>query len=166
MRRIRRIRTDESGASTLEIVGIIAFVVSLLALIPFVREAVVNFVGVIFDQRDANTGELTQFSVAMRGYGIFAGAVLVFIGSGWFLLWTDVGKRLAFLLIGSATSGWLVINGILFIVSAPRGIRPANLEGLNAFQFRLPAIALTIAALLLFLMFVMALARYEADTED
>lgn len=161
----RTVRSDESGASTLEIVGLIAFALSLLALIPFVRETVVNIIGIVFDQRDADTGELTDFSVAMRGFGIVAGSIVVFIGSGWFLLWTNLGKRLAFLLTGAATFGWLVINGILFIVYAPRGIRPANLEGLNAFQLRLPAIAMTLGSLLLFLMFAVALTRYEADAE-
>lgn len=162
---IPRLHTDERGASSLEILGLTAFVISLLALIPFVRNAFIDFLGVIFDQRDPDTGELSDFSVAMRGFGIVAGSILVFIGAGWFLLWTNLGKRLAFLLTGAATFGWLVINGILFIVYAPRGIRPANLEGLSAFQIRLPAIALTLGSLLLFLMFTVALTRYEADAE-
>ena len=162
---IRRIRTDQNGASSLEILGLAAFVISLLALIPFVRDTFIDFLGVIFDQRDADTGELSDFSVAMRGFGIVAGAIFVFIGAGWFLLWTNLGKRLAFLLTGAATFGWLVINGILFIVYAPRGIRPADLEGLNAFQIRLPAIALTLGSFLLFLMFTVALTRYEAEAE-
>jgi hypothetical protein len=161
-----RIRTDETGLSKLELLGLIAFVVSLLAMIPFVRDLAVNIVGVVFDQRDADTGELTDFSVAMRGFFIVGGAAFVFIGSGWFLLWTNLGKRLAFLLTGAAVFGWLVVNGIFFIVYAPRGIRPANLEGLNAFQFRLPAIALTLAALVLFSMFAVALTRYENDADD
>lgn len=156
-------RRDESGLSTLEALGLLAFVVSLLALFPFVRDFVINLIGTVFDQIDPETGELTQFSVAMRGFAVVGGAVIVFIGSGWLLLWTDLGKRLAFLLTGAGTFGWLVINGILFVVYAPRGIRPANLEGLDAFQIRLPAIALTLAALVLLLMFLTALGRYEAD---
>jgi hypothetical protein len=156
-------RQDESGLSKLETLGLVAFVVSLLALLPFVRDFVINLIGTVFDQIDPETGELTQFSVAMRGFAVVGGAVIVFIGSGWLLLWTDLGKRLAFLLTGAGTFGWLVINGILFIVYAPRGIRPANLEGLNAFQVRLPAIALTLGALVLLLMFLTALSRYEAD---
>lgn len=160
-----RLRRNESGASTLEIVGLIALVLSLLSLVPFFRESFINFVGVIFDQRDPDTGELTDFSVAMRGFGIALGSVIVFIGAGWFLLWTNVGKRLAFLLTGAATFGWLVINGILFVVYAPRGIRPENLEGLNAFQIRLPALAMTLGSLVLFAMFAVALTRYEADAE-
>lgn len=162
---MRTLRRNESGASTLEIVGLIALVLSLLSLIPFFRETFINFLGVIFDQRDPDTGELTDFSVAMRGFGIALGSVIVFIGAGWFLLWTNVGKRLAFLLTGAATFGWLVINGILFVVYAPRGIRPENLEGLNAFQIRLPALAMTLGSLVLFAMFTVALTRYEADAE-
>jgi hypothetical protein len=157
---------DESGLSKLEILGLLAFVAALLAMIPFFRDLGVNAIGVVFDQRNADTGELTDFSVAMRGFGIVLGSVAVFVGTGWFLLWTNLGRRLAFLLTGAALFGWLVINGTLFVVYAPRGIRPANLEGLNAFQFRLPAIALTLASLVLFAMFAIALSRYEADADD
>jgi hypothetical protein len=161
-----RLRTEESGLSTLEWLGIIAVVATLLAMIPPVRDAAVNAVGVVFDQRDPATGELTDFSVAARGFGIAIGSIIVFIGAGFFLLYTNVGRRLAFLLTGAAVFGWLVINGILFIVYAPRGIRPANLEGLNAFQIRLPALALTLGSLILFVMFAVALTRYEADTAE
>lgn len=157
------LRRDESGLSTLEALGLLAFVISLLALVPAVREWVIGLVGSIFDQVDPDTGEPNQLSTAMRGFAVVGGSVIVFIGSGWLLLWTDLGKRLAFLLTGAGTFGWLVINGILFIVYAPRGIRPANLEGLNAVQMRLPAIALTLASLVLLLMFLTALSRYEAD---
>ena len=159
------IRRDESGLSSLETVGLIAFVVSLLMLVPAFRDLTISLMGVVFDQRDATTGELNEFSTAMRGFAVVGGAIVVFIGSGWLLLWTDVGKRLAFLLTGAGTFGWLVINGILFIVYAPRGIRPENLEGLNAIQMRLPAIALTTGSLVLLLMFLTALSRYEADVE-
>jgi hypothetical protein len=156
-------RRDESGLSKLEAIGLVAFAVSLLALLPFVRDFMVNLIGSVFNQIDPETGHPNQFSTAMRGIAVVGGAIIVFIGSGWLLLWTDLGKRLAFLLTGAGTFGWLVINGILFIVYAPRGIRPVNLEGLNAFQVRLPAIALTLAALILLLMFLTALSRYEAD---
>ncbi len=161
-----RLRNEESGLSTLEWIGIVAVVATLLAMIPPIRDAAINAVGVVFDQRDPDTGELSDFSVAARGFGIALGSVIVFIGAGYFLLYTNVGRRLAFLLTGAATFGWLVINGILFIVYAPRGIRPENLEGLNAFQIRLPSIALTLGSLILFVMFTVALTRYEADTAE
>ncbi len=156
---------DESGLTKLEALGLFAFVVSLLSLIPFVREFVIDSLGVVFGQMDPETGQPNEFSTAMRGFAIAGGAVLVFIGSGWLLLWTNLGKRLAFLLTGAGTFGWLVINGILFVVYAPRGIRPENLEGLNALQVRLPAIAMTLGSLVILLMFFTALSRYEADTD-
>lgn len=158
-------RREESGLSSLEALGFFAFVVSLLSLVPFVREFAVNTIGLVFDQIDPETDELTTFSVAMRGFAIAGGAVVVFIGSGLLLLWTNLGRRLAFLLTGAGTFGWLVINGLLFVVYAPRGIRPENLEGLNALQTKLPAIALTASSLVIFLMFITALSRYESDLE-
>jgi hypothetical protein len=159
----RFVRRDESGLSTLEALGLFAFVVSLLALIPAVRDFVINLTGSVFNQIDSESGHPNEFSTAMRGFAVVGGAVIVFIGSGWLLLWTDLGRRLAFLLTGAATFGWLVINGVLFIVYAPRGIRPANLEGLNAIQVRIPAIAMTLGSLVLLLMFLTALSRFEAD---
>ncbi|MCZ7532026.1 MAG: hypothetical protein M5U23_01205 [Acidimicrobiia bacterium] len=160
------IRRDESGLSKLEMLGLIAFILSLLAMVPFIRDFTINLVGTVFDQFDEETGQHSDLSIAARGIVIVAGAVLVFIGSGWLILWTDVGKRLAFLLTGAATFGWLTVNGILFTVYAPRGIRPANLEGLSALQMRLPAIAMSLGAFVLFLMFSVALTRYEADVEE
>ncbi|GMQ93762.1 MAG: hypothetical protein BMS9Abin12_1242 [Acidimicrobiia bacterium] len=166
MRRVvDALRRDESGLTKLEALGLFAFVVSLLSMVGPVREFVIDLIGVVFGQMDPDTGLPNEFSTAMRGFVVVGGAVIVFIGSGWLLLWTNLGKRLSFLLTGAATFGWLVINGFLFVVYAPRGIRPANLEGLNAIQMRLPAIAMTAASLVLFLMFFTALNRYEADTE-
>ena len=166
MNRLRRFFADESGElSKLEMLGLFAFVASILAMFPFVREFVVNAIGVVFNQVD-ETGHPNDFSTAMRGFAITIGAVVVFIGSGDLLLWTNLGKRLAFLLTGAATFGWLVINGILFIVYAPRGIRPENLEGLNAFEMRIPSIALTLGSLVLTLMFLVALTRFEQDTAE
>ena len=162
----RRLRSEEAGLSTLEWIGIVAFVLAILAMIPPIREAAIEATGVVFNQRDPDTGELSDFSVAMRGFGIALGSIIVFVGTGFFLLYTNVGRRLAFLLTGAAVFGWLVINGILFVVYAPRGIRPENLEGLNAFQIRLPAVALTLGSLVLFAMFIVALNRYEADTAE
>lgn len=156
---------DERGLSKLESLGLILFVLSILAMIGPIRDLAVNLIGTVFNQVDPDTGHPNDFSKAMRGFAIAGGAVLVFVGSGYLVMWTDLGKRLAFLLIGAATAGWLVINGLFFIVYAPRGVRPPNLEGLDAIQMRLPAIALTLGSLLIFLMFSVALARYEAEAE-
>ena len=161
---IRRKVRSENGLGTLEILGLIAMVALFLAMIPFVREGVQDIVGAVFNRQDPDTGELTDFSVMMRGIFITIGSIVVFMGAGWLILSTNLGKHLAFLVTASAVFGWLTLSGILFVVYAPRGIRPANLEGLNAFQIRVPAIALALGAFILFVMFVMALDRYERDT--
>ena len=160
----RRVTRSDQGLGTLEIIGLIAMIALLLAMIPFVREAVQDIVGAIFNRRDDVTGEVTSFSQMMRGIFLVVGAIFVFVGAGWLILSTNIGKHLAFLVTATAVFGWLTLSGILFVVYAPRGIRPSNLEGLNAFQIRVPAIALALGAFILFVMFVMALDRYERDT--
>ena len=161
---LRRIVRSERGLGTLEILGLIAMIALFLAMIPFVREGVQDIVGAVFNRRDPDTGEITDFSQVMRGIFFTLGSVVVFMGAGWLILSTNLGKHLAFLVTASAVFGWLTLSGVLFVVYAPRGIRPANLEGLNAFQIRVPAIALALGAFILFVMFVMALDRYERDT--
>ena len=158
----RRLVDDERGLSALEWLGVVAMIALLLAMIPFVREAIQDLAGYIFNQHD-DAGDLTDFSQAMLGIGITIGAILVFVGSVWLILYTDLGLRLSFLVSGAALFGWLTIGGALFVAYAPRGVRPANLEGLNALQMRIPAIAMTLGSLILFAMFVIALDRYEKD---
>lgn len=158
-------RRDERGLSTLEWIGLLGLIAVILAMIPFVREAVQDLVGVLYDRRD-EAGELTDLSVTMRGVTITLAAVLTFVGSAWLVLATDVGTRLSFLVVGVAAFGWLTISGILFVVYAPRGIRPSDIEGLNALQVRVPAIAMAIGAFILFVMFLLALDRYEADAPE
>jgi hypothetical protein len=158
-------RRDERGLSTLEWIGLLGLIAVILAMIPFVRETAQDLVGVLYDRRD-EAGELTDFSVTMRGVTITLAAVLTFVGSAWLVLATDVGTRLSFLVVGVAAFGWLTISGILFVVYAPRGIRPSDIEGLNALQLRVPAIAMAIGAFILFVMFLLALDRYEADAPE
>jgi hypothetical protein len=153
---------DQRGLTKLEWLGVIGLIAIILAMIPFVREGVQDLVGRVYNRTDA-AGELTEFSVMMRGVTILSAAIIVFIGAIWFILSTNIGRRLSFLIVGTAAFGWLTLGGTLFVVYAPRGLRPADIEGLNAVQMRVPAIALALGAFILFLMFVMALNRYEAD---
>ena len=59
-----------------------------------------------------------------------------------------------------------MIGGALFTVYAPRGLRPRVFAGLNSFQIRVPAIAMTLGATVLFLMFMVALDKYERESEE
>ena len=161
----RRLIDDQRGLSVLEWFGIFAAIVCILVFIPAIR----SVLGALFDatlgQKDDN-GDLTGTAIALRGIAITIVAIVSFIGTVFLLLYTDLGTRLAFLVTGAATFGWLIIGSALFVVYAPRGLRPANLQGLNAFQIRIPAIALTLASLILFLMFVAALDRYEKEQPE
>lgn len=164
MNTLKRIHHDESGLSTLERLGVLTLILSVLVFIPPVRGALGDFYDMIFKQTD-ESGEVTQFSIAARGILVTIVSIAIFNGLGYLILSTNLGKRLAFLIGGTATFGWMAIGGALFVIYAPRGIRPANLEGLNAFQIRIPAIAVTLGSLILFVMFVVALDRYEREAE-
>lgn len=160
----RRIRDDESGLSALEKLGIASVIITIIAFIPPARGLMGDAYDALFKRRDAD-GEITQFSIAARGILITITSLVAFVGTGALLLYTNVGKRLAFLITGAATFGWMVIGSALFVVYAPRGIRPSSIEGLNAFQVRIPAIALTVGSVILFIMFVLALDRYENEAD-
>ncbi len=160
----QRLRSDEAGLSTLEKVGVAGVIITIIAFIPPARGLIGDAYDAIFKRRDAS-GEISAFSIAARGILITVTALLAFVGTGILILYTNVGKRLAFLITGAAVFGWMVIGSILFVVYAPRGIRPTSLEGLNAFQMRIPAIALTVGSAILFVMFVLALDRYEKESE-
>ncbi len=153
---------DERGLSSLEKLGLTLLVVVVLAFIPVMRSIAGDAWAKVFGQVD-DAGNPTGFSVAAKGILIVLVAVLAFVGSGFLVISTNLGRRLAFLITGAAVFGWLVVGSMLFIVYAPRGLRPSNLTGLNAFQMRIPAIGLGVASLILFLMFVVALDRYEKE---
>lgn len=162
---INRVIEDERGMSGLERFGLFAAVVSILVFIPAVRSVLGELFDATLGQVD-DEGHLTGTAIALRGILITIVAIVSFIGTGFLLLYTDLGKRLAFLVTGAATFGWMVIGSMLFVVYAPRGLRPANLQGLNAFQIRIPAISLTLASLILFLMFVAALDRFDKEEAE
>ncbi len=159
-----RVRGD-AGLSTLEKIGVLSVIVVTLAFIPFIRGLSADAWDAIFKQTD-DSGDLTAFSIAAKGILITIVSIAAFVGTGWLILATNVGRRLGFLITGAATFGWMVIGSMLFVVYAPRGLRPRDLEGLNAWEMRVPAVAVTLASLILFLMFVVALDNYEKESAD
>ncbi len=105
-------------------------------------------------------------SVVFRGLFVAIGSVLVFYGSVYLLLYTNLGKKLGFLVAGTALFGWLTLNSMLFVIYAPRGPRPAVIDGLNFFEVRVIALSFTLGAALLFTTFVVALHRFEKADSD
>ena len=108
---------------------------------------------------------LFSANLFVTGIILFAISVLLFYGSIWLFNRTNLGRRLAFLVTGAAVFGWLTITSMLFVVYAPRGPKPDNIEGLNAFEIRIIPITYLMVSLVLFLVFLVALHQYEETKE-
>jgi len=109
--------------------------------------------------------EILSANLAVTGVLLTLAAIVVFFGTIYLLNWTNLGKKLAFLIVGAATFGWTSINSLLFVLYAPRGPRPADFEGLNAFEIRIIPLTFMLASLILFAMFLTALTRFEEEQE-
>ena len=110
--------------------------------------------------------EILSANLAVTGVLLTLAAIVVFFGTVYLLNWTNLGKKLAFLVTGAATFGWISINSLLFVLYAPRGPRPADFEGLNAFEIRIIPLTFMLASLILFGMFLVALNRFEEEQES
>ena len=109
---------------------------------------------------------LLSANLLVTGVLAFITSIFVFLGSTWVFNATNLGKRLGFLVVGAGTFGWGIVNSILFILYAPRGPKPADLDGLNAFELRILPITFLVSSTILFLMFILALNRYETEQEE
>ncbi|MDH3261865.1 MAG: sugar transferase [Acidimicrobiia bacterium] len=109
--------------------------------------------------------EILSANLAVTGVLLTLAAIAVFFGTIYLLNWTNLGKKLGFLVVGAATFGWTSINSLLFVLYAPRGPRPADFEGLNAFEIRIIPLTFMLASLILFAMFLTALNRFEEEQE-
>ncbi|MBT8200268.1 MAG: sugar transferase [Acidimicrobiia bacterium] len=105
-------------------------------------------------------------SLLFRGLFVAIGSVLVFYGSVYLLLYTNLGKKLGFRVAGVGLFGWTALNSLLFIMYAPRGPRPREIEGLNAFEIRIIPTAFFLVSMLLFAMFAVSLHRLETSEGD
>jgi hypothetical protein len=105
--------------------------------------------------------ELLSANLFVTGIILTIAAIVVFYGSTFLLTWTNLGKKLAFLVTGAAVFGWLAINSLLFVLYAPRGPRPVNIEGLNAFEIRIIPLTYMIVSVIIFIAFVIGLKQYE-----
>src|SRR5690554_5884134 len=110
--------------------------------------------------------ELLSANVFVTGIILFLGSIAVFYGSIFLITWTNLGKKLAFLITGAGVSGWMAINSLLFVLYAPRGPRPENIEGLNAFEVRIIPLTFFLVSVVLFFVFLTALHQYESTREE
>jgi len=108
---------------------------------------------------------LFSANLFVTGIILTIAAVALFYGSIYLFNYTNLGKRLGFLVTGAAVFGWLTITSMLFVVYAPRGPKPADIEGLNAFEIRIIPITYLLVSLVLFLAFLVALHQHEEVQE-
>ncbi len=108
---------------------------------------------------------LLSANLFVTGIILTAAAVLLFYGSIYLFNFTNLGKRLGFLVTGAAVFGWLTITSMLFVIYAPRGPKPDNIEGLNSFEIRVIPITYFLVSMVLFLVFLVALNQYEETKE-
>ncbi len=143
------LRSDR-GMTRLELLGVALVVFSALA-----------FVGPLRDWVGDTYTRYIWSNTFWSGVLIAVVSLVTFAGSTYLLLYTNLGARLGFLIAGAALTGWGAINGLLFVLTVPRGPRPAEFEGLNAFQLRIMSLAMMVGSAILFAMFLTALNRLE-----
>ena len=59
---------------------------------------------------------LLSANLMITGILLFIGSIITFYGTTFMLNATNLGKRLAFLVVGAGTFGWAMINSFLFIL--------------------------------------------------
>jgi hypothetical protein len=109
--------------------------------------------------------ELLSANLFVTGIILTVAAFAIFYGSIYLLLRTNTGRRLSLLLTGAGIFGWMTISSLLFVIYAPRGPRPADIEGLNAFEVRIIPIAYLVVSAALFAGFLVALKQHEELAE-
>jgi hypothetical protein len=163
---IERLRTDERGLTKLEWLGIVLAVFIILSLIPQFRAALdVLYENLVGKGNVGPDGEPAP-GVLVRGIIVGVGALAVFCGTIFLINFTNLGRKLAFLVTGASFFGFLAVVGLLYTLYAPRGLRPTLVEGLNSFQLRILPGGLMLGSMILFAMFVAAMARMEAEEEE
>jgi len=108
---------------------------------------------------------LLSANVFVTGIILTIASVFLFFGAIYLFNYTNLGKKLGFLITGAAIFGWMAIGSMLFVVYAPRGPAPQNIEGLNAFELRIIPLTYMLVSLVLFLAFLTALHQYEQGLE-
>lgn len=108
---------------------------------------------------------LLSANLFVTGIILTLAAVAVFYGTIYLLNLTNLGRKLGFLVTGAGVTAWWAIGSLLFVLYSPRGPRPTNIEGLNAFQIRIIPLTYLAVSVTLFIAFLVALKQYE-DTQE
>lgn len=109
--------------------------------------------------------ELLSANLFVTGILLTAASFGLFYGSIFMFNYTNLGKRLGLLVTGAAVFGWLTITSMLFVIYAPRGPKPDDIEGLNALEIRIIPITYTLVSAVIFIAFLVALHQYEEAQE-
>ena len=105
-------------------------------------------------------------NIFATGIALFLISVLVFYGTIYLLNYTNLGKKLGFLITGASVFAWGTIGSLLFVMYSPRGPQPAGgIEGLNNFEVRIIPLTFLGVSAILFAMFLVALHQYEMTQE-
>lgn len=104
---------------------------------------------------------LLSANLFVTGILLTLASLVVFYGSIFLLNMTNLGKKLAFLVTGAGTMAWMTIGSLLFVIYAPRGPKPDNIEGLNAFELRIIPLTYMVVSAILFAAFLVGLKQYE-----
>jgi hypothetical protein len=109
--------------------------------------------------------ELLSANLFVTGILLTAASFALFYGSIFLFNYTNLGKRLGLLVTGAAVFGWMTITSMLFVIYAPRGPKPEDIEGLNAFEIRIIPLTFMIVSAVIFIAFLVALHQYEESQE-
>lgn len=109
--------------------------------------------------------ELLSANLFVTGILLTIASIAIFYGSVFLINFTNLGKKLAFLVTMTGIFAWSTIGSLLFVLYAPRGPRPANIEGLNAFEVRIIPLTFMAVSAILFIAFLFALNQYEETQE-
>lgn len=164
-RHLRKLHTDEGGLTRLEWIGLGLTIFIVLSFIPAFRSLLADVYDWAVGRNTVDAQGNPAPGVLVRGLIVAVGSLAVFVGTIWLIKFTNLGNRLAFLLTGASFFGFLAIVGLLYTLYAPRGLRPTLVDGLNAFQLRILPGSLMVASAILFVMFIAALSRLEAEED-
>ena len=115
---IGQIHSDERGLTKFEWLGVVTAVLVLAVLIPQVRTAIDVLYETLVGKNNVGPDGTPQPGVLIRGIIVGVSSLAIFAGSILLLTYTNLGRRLAFLVTGAAffvgaTTLGYVLGGVM-----------------------------------------------------